>query len=165
MSGFRSLAYSQQRCCEGKVQLFPAIQETDKSGKAVNYDYEAKINAAVFPGLQGGPHNHAIAAIAAAMKHAATPEFKAYQATSYFSIFVAINLLVPSVADPDPNPVPDSYDPYVVTCLASWILLLSRKNSKKNNDSYCSVTFFMTFYILNDLNVPTKSNKQKNLMS
>jgi hypothetical protein len=54
----------------------------------VNYDYEAKINAAVFPGLQGGPHNHAIAAIAAAMKHAATPEFKAYQATSYICILL-----------------------------------------------------------------------------
>ena len=34
---------------------------------------------AVFPGLQGGPHNHAIAGIATAMKQAATPEFKLYQ--------------------------------------------------------------------------------------
>ena len=29
--------------------------------------------------IQGGPHNHAIAGIAVAMKHAATPEFKDYQ--------------------------------------------------------------------------------------
>ena len=31
-----------------------------------------------FPGLQGGPHNHTTAAIAVALKEAATPEFKAY---------------------------------------------------------------------------------------
>ena len=34
------------------------------------YDFEEKINGAVFPGLQGGPHNMAIAGIAVAMKHA-----------------------------------------------------------------------------------------------
>lgn len=45
----------------------------------VSYDFESKINQAVFPGLQGGPHNHAIAAIAIAMKHAKTEEFKNYQ--------------------------------------------------------------------------------------
>ena len=33
----------------------------------------------VFPGLQGGPHNHTIAALATALKQAATPEYKAYQ--------------------------------------------------------------------------------------
>ena len=43
------------------------------------YDFESRINQAVFPGLQGGPHNHAIAAIAIAMKHAKTEEFKTYQ--------------------------------------------------------------------------------------
>lgn len=48
-----------------------------KNNKGV--DVETKINMAVFPGLQGGPHNHAIAGIATAMKQAATPEFKQYQ--------------------------------------------------------------------------------------
>src|SRR4029077_18802811 len=33
---------------------------------------------AVFPGLQGGPHDHTTAAIAVALKEAATPDFKAY---------------------------------------------------------------------------------------
>lgn len=32
------------------------------------YDYEKKINTAVFPALQGGPHNHAIAGVAVALK-------------------------------------------------------------------------------------------------
>ncbi len=38
------------------------------------------INRAVFPGLQGGPHNHTTAGIAVAAKEAATPEFKIYGA-------------------------------------------------------------------------------------
>jgi len=37
-----------------------------------------KIDKAVFPGLQGGPHNHTTAAIAVALKEAATPDFRAY---------------------------------------------------------------------------------------
>jgi glycine hydroxymethyltransferase len=38
------------------------------------------LDKAVFPGLQGGPHDHTTAAIAVALKEAATPEFKAYAA-------------------------------------------------------------------------------------
>ena len=38
----------------------------------------AKIDKAVFPGLQGGPHNHTTAAIAVALKEAATPAFREY---------------------------------------------------------------------------------------
>lgn len=37
-----------------------------------------KIDRAVFPGLQGGPHNHTTAALAVALKEAASPEFTAY---------------------------------------------------------------------------------------
>jgi glycine hydroxymethyltransferase len=37
-----------------------------------------RIDKAVFPGLQGGPHNHTTAAIGVALKEAATPEFKEY---------------------------------------------------------------------------------------
>ncbi|MBU0550672.1 serine hydroxymethyltransferase [Myxococcota bacterium] len=36
------------------------------------------IDRGVFPGLQGGPHNHTTAAIAVALGEASTPEFKAY---------------------------------------------------------------------------------------
>uniref|UniRef100_A0A2N9FN88 Serine hydroxymethyltransferase n=1 Tax=Fagus sylvatica TaxID=28930 RepID=A0A2N9FN88_FAGSY len=55
------------------------VKEINKQGKEVLYDYEDKINQAVFPGLQGGPHNHTIAGLAVALKQATTPEFKAYQ--------------------------------------------------------------------------------------
>ena len=41
-------------------------------------DLAEKIDKAVFPGLQGGPHEHTIAAKAVAFKEAATPEFKTY---------------------------------------------------------------------------------------
>jgi len=51
----------------------------DGAKPAVYYDFENRINQAVFPGLQGGPHNNAIGAIAVAMKHAKTEEFKEYQ--------------------------------------------------------------------------------------
>jgi glycine hydroxymethyltransferase len=41
-------------------------------------DLAKKINSAIFPGLQGGPLMHAIAAKAVAFGEALTPEFKAY---------------------------------------------------------------------------------------
>lgn len=44
-----------------------------------DYDLEGPINFAVFPGLQGGPHNHTIGALATALKQATTPEYYAYQ--------------------------------------------------------------------------------------
>ncbi|KAF8088466.1 hypothetical protein N665_0541s0031 [Sinapis alba] len=44
----------------------------------IQYDFEEKINFAVFPSLQGGPHNNHIAALAIALKQAASPEYKLY---------------------------------------------------------------------------------------
>ena len=53
-----------------------------KPGKAGEkgevYELEDRVNFAVFPSLQGGPHNHQIGALAVALKQAATPEFKGY---------------------------------------------------------------------------------------
>jgi glycine hydroxymethyltransferase len=40
--------------------------------------FARQIDEAVFPGLQGGPHNHQIAGIATALAEAATPAFKEY---------------------------------------------------------------------------------------
>jgi len=53
-----------------------------KGGKPdteVMYDIEDKINFSVFPGLQGGPHNHTIAGLCTALEQAKGPEFKKYQ--------------------------------------------------------------------------------------
>jgi glycine hydroxymethyltransferase len=42
-------------------------------------DYARKIDSAVFPGMQGGPLDHVIAAKAVALREALTPEYRAYQ--------------------------------------------------------------------------------------
>lgn len=56
------------------------VRSTDpKTGKELLYDLEGPINFSVFPGHQGGPHNHTITALAVALKQATTPEFKQYQ--------------------------------------------------------------------------------------
>ena len=44
-----------------------------------NPEIEKKLNSALFPGSQGGPLMHVIAAKAVAFKEAMTPEFKTYQ--------------------------------------------------------------------------------------
>ncbi len=44
-----------------------------------NGDLQKKVNSSVFPGIQGGPLMHVIAAKAVAFKEAMAPEFKTYQ--------------------------------------------------------------------------------------
>ena len=58
------------------LTLPPTLPEP--SPGAPKYEYEDAINFAVFPSLQGGPHNHQIAGLATQLKEVATPEFKAY---------------------------------------------------------------------------------------
>jgi len=55
------------------------VRSIGKDGKPVIWDLEDKINMAVFPGLQGGPHNTAVGAMAVAFKQAQSQEFKDYQ--------------------------------------------------------------------------------------
>lgn|SRR3990167_999047 len=55
------------------------VKSVDKKGTEILYDYEDKINWSVFPALQGGPHQHQIAAISVALKEATSPSFKEYQ--------------------------------------------------------------------------------------
>lgn len=55
------------------------VRSVNKKGAEIMYDLENPINSAVFPGLQGGPHNHTISALAVALKMAQQPEFVDYQ--------------------------------------------------------------------------------------
>lgn len=49
-----------------------------KKGIEKDSELPKKIDRAIFPGLQGGPHENAIAAIAVCLKEASTPAFKKY---------------------------------------------------------------------------------------
>jgi len=49
-----------------------------KKGIQKDLELPKRIDKAIFPGLQGGPHENAIAAIAVCLKEAATPAFKKY---------------------------------------------------------------------------------------
>jgi len=49
-----------------------------KKGLEKDPDLASKIDKAVFPGLQGGPHDHQTAAIAVALKEANSPQFRKY---------------------------------------------------------------------------------------
>ncbi|XP_053678922.1 serine hydroxymethyltransferase isoform X2 [Anopheles nili] len=63
----------------GVIFFRKGVRSVKPNGDKVMYDLESRVNQAVFPGLQGGPHNHAIAGIATCMMQAKTPEFRAYQ--------------------------------------------------------------------------------------
>jgi glycine hydroxymethyltransferase len=56
---------------KGKRTKFGKLTEEE-------YNLEESVNFAVFPTLQGGPHENVIAGVAVALKEAATPEFKEY---------------------------------------------------------------------------------------
>ena len=57
------------------------VRRVDKKGVQEMYDLENPINVSVFPGHQGGPHNHTISALAVALHQAQSQEFKDYQKT------------------------------------------------------------------------------------
>ncbi|XP_015930142.1 serine hydroxymethyltransferase, mitochondrial [Parasteatoda tepidariorum] len=63
----------------GMIFFRKGVKSIDKAGKEIKYDFQQKVDFAVFPSLQGGPHNHAIASVAVALKQAQSPEFKEYQ--------------------------------------------------------------------------------------
>ncbi|KFM72735.1 Serine hydroxymethyltransferase, mitochondrial, partial [Stegodyphus mimosarum] len=63
----------------GMIFFRKGTKSTDKNGKEIKYDFQQRIDFAVFPRLQGGPHNHAIASVAVALKQAMSSEFCEYQ--------------------------------------------------------------------------------------
>lgn len=56
------------RGTRGALIYYRVGSKKDKKGNEIKYELKQKIDSAVFPGLQGGPHNHTIAAIAVALK-------------------------------------------------------------------------------------------------
>ncbi|EDV91848.1 GH24598 [Drosophila grimshawi] len=64
----------------GVIFFRKGVRSTKANGDKILYDLEDRINQAVFPGLQGGPHNHQIAGIATAFKQAKSVPFRNYQA-------------------------------------------------------------------------------------
>ncbi|XP_035244430.1 serine hydroxymethyltransferase, mitochondrial isoform X1 [Anguilla anguilla] len=62
----------------GLIFYRKGVRSVDKKGREVLYDLEDKVNFSVFPSLQGGPHNHAIAGVAVALRQASTPMFREY---------------------------------------------------------------------------------------
>jgi glycine hydroxymethyltransferase len=54
------------------------IEDLDEKKATLKKNLARKIDRAVFPGLQGGPHEHVIAGKAISFKEAATEEFKKY---------------------------------------------------------------------------------------
>ncbi|XP_017881116.1 serine hydroxymethyltransferase, cytosolic isoform X2 [Ceratina calcarata] len=63
----------------GLIFFRKGVRSIGKDGQKIMYDIETRINEAVFPSLQGGPHNNAVAGIATAMKQTKSPEFIQYQ--------------------------------------------------------------------------------------
>ena len=56
------------------------VRSTDaKTGEPQLFDLEDRINFAVFPGLQGGPHNHTIAALATRYSKTLNLQTKPYE--------------------------------------------------------------------------------------
>jgi len=54
------------------------INKNSQNKNRENGSLVTRINEALFPGLQGGPHNHQIAAVAYQLRQAQNPEFKIY---------------------------------------------------------------------------------------
>jgi glycine hydroxymethyltransferase len=56
----------------GALIFYRVGSSKGSKGEEVPYDLKQRIDSAVFPGLQGGPHNHTIAGIAVMLKEVKT---------------------------------------------------------------------------------------------
>eukprot|EP00126_Sphaerothecum_destruens_P002737 Sdes_comp16162_c0_seq2m5410 len=63
----------------GLIFFRKGVRSMTPKGKEIHYDLEDRVNFAVFPSLQGGPHNNTIAALNVAFKEAMSPDFVSYQ--------------------------------------------------------------------------------------
>jgi glycine hydroxymethyltransferase len=63
----------------GLIFYRKGVRSVTPKGEKIMYDLQSRIDQSVFPGLQGGPHNNTIAAIAVALSQCKTKEFVEYQ--------------------------------------------------------------------------------------
>jgi glycine hydroxymethyltransferase len=63
----------------GLIFYRKGVRSTSAKGVDALYDLDERINGAVFPQLQGGPHQHQIAAVSVALRQAQSDEFRQYQ--------------------------------------------------------------------------------------
>ncbi|XP_014668128.1 PREDICTED: serine hydroxymethyltransferase, cytosolic-like [Priapulus caudatus] len=59
--------------------IIAGVRSVTKTGEKVMYQLEDPINQALFPGLQGGPHNNQISSVCVAMGEAKTDYYREYQ--------------------------------------------------------------------------------------
>ncbi len=76
---------------------------------------------------------------------------------------IRLNVVYNNVAAPDPYVFGPTGFGSINQRYGSGSFSSSSKNSKKNLDSYCFVTSFDFLSLKNDVNVPSKCNKQKNI--
>ena len=61
------------RATRGALIYYRVGSKKDKKGNEIPLDLKSKIDQSVFPGHQGGPHNHTITAIAVGLKDVTSP--------------------------------------------------------------------------------------------
>jgi len=118
----------------------------DKAGKPIMYDYESRINNAVFPALQGGPHNHAIGGVAVALRQAMLPSFKDYQ----LQVLANAKKMAASLIEKDYNLVSGGTDNHLV--------LLNLKASKAIDGARVEEVCNKVLITLNKNSVPSDTS-------
>lgn len=133
--------------------FLPFSEQNGAAGDRTSTDFERRINEAVFPGLQGGPHNNSIAAIAVALREAATPEFRSYQkqilanmqhlCAELTKLGYKVTVLIQAFSIPERLL---SYKPLIVTVNTSFVILFYFTNLKAYGQ--CVTDYRVQFVLL-----------------
>ena len=86
-----SAKYNRER--ENQIRFMQMTKVLRKYGEVLDfhsdimYDFDKNIDFAVFPSLQGGPHNHAIAGVGVALKQVCNSSFDRHQSRHSFTVY------------------------------------------------------------------------------
>lgn len=111
---------------------------------------EARINQAVFPALQGGPHNHQIGALCVALKHAITPDFKLY----IKQVKANAAALAAALMEKGYKLVTDGEDFYMYFLSCIFFFALDGETSCASRESHAEKYFAVTFFCIKYLSFP-----------